>query len=44
MALVKAFLKTGILGEDGELRESHAGAPQGRIMAPPTQSLTSSSR
>ena len=34
MALVKAFLKSGILGEDGELRESDTGAPQGGILSP----------
>jgi RNA-directed DNA polymerase len=35
--LVKAFLKSGILGEDTELRESTTGAPQGGILTPPTQ-------
>jgi RNA-directed DNA polymerase len=34
LALVKAFLKSGILGEDGELRESDTGAPQGGILSP----------
>src|SRR5207247_3928187 len=34
LALVKAFLKAGILGEDGELRDSHTGAPQGGILSP----------
>src|SRR5674476_656095 len=34
LGLVKAFLKSGILGEDGELRESSAGAPQGGILSP----------
>jgi RNA-directed DNA polymerase len=32
--LVKAFLKSDILGEDRELRESHTGAPQGGILSP----------
>ena len=31
LGLVKAFLKSGILGEDAELRESTTGAPQGGI-------------
>ena len=34
LALVKAFLKSAILGEDGELRESDTGAPQGGILSP----------
>jgi len=34
MDLVKAFLKAGILGEDGELRDSDTGAPQGGIVSP----------
>jgi len=34
LALVKAFLKAGILGEDGTLRDSTAGAPQGGILSP----------
>ncbi|HVB01670.1 MAG TPA: group II intron reverse transcriptase/maturase [Acidimicrobiales bacterium] len=34
LGLVKAFLKSGILGEDHELRESSAGAPQGGILSP----------
>jgi hypothetical protein len=37
LALVKAFLKAGILGQDGALRDSTAGAPQGGIVTPPTQ-------
>jgi RNA-directed DNA polymerase len=32
--LVKAFLKSGILGEDRQLRESNTGAPQGGILSP----------
>jgi RNA-directed DNA polymerase len=31
---VKAFLKSGILTEDGELRETETGAPQGGILSP----------
>ena len=27
LALVKAFLKAGILGQDGALRDSHTGVP-----------------
>jgi len=34
LALVKAFLKSGILGEDRILRETSAGTPQGSIMSP----------
>lgn len=34
LGLVKAFLKSGILGEDGGLRESRTGAPQGGILSP----------
>ena len=34
LALVKAFLKAGILGEDGTLRDSSAGTPQGSILSP----------
>jgi RNA-directed DNA polymerase len=34
LALVKAFLKAGILGEDGALRDTHTGAPQGGILSP----------
>jgi len=34
MALVKAFLKSGILGEDGQLRDSDTGTPQGGILSP----------
>jgi RNA-directed DNA polymerase len=39
--LVKAFLKAGILGEDGTLRDSRTGAPQGGIITPPTKLATS---
>jgi RNA-directed DNA polymerase len=34
LALVKAFLKAGILGEDRLLRENNAGTPQGSILSP----------
>ena len=34
LSLVKAFLKSGILGEDRQLRESSTGAPQGGILSP----------
>ena len=34
LALVKAFLKAGILGEDGMLKETDAGTPQGSILSP----------
>lgn len=34
LALVKAFLKSDILGEDQRRRESSAGAPQGGILSP----------
>lgn len=34
LALVKAFLKSGILGEDRQLRETNTGTPQGSILSP----------
>ncbi|MFF3129960.1 reverse transcriptase domain-containing protein [Streptomyces sp. NPDC057908] len=34
LALVKAFLKSGILGQDRLLRETTAGTPQGSILSP----------
>jgi len=34
LALVKSFLKAGILGEDGTLRDSNSGTPQGSILSP----------
>ncbi len=34
LALVKAFLRSGILGEDGELRSTNTGTPQGGILSP----------
>jgi RNA-directed DNA polymerase len=41
LALIKAFLKAGIFSKESGLRESHAGAPQGGILTPPTQVATS---
>jgi len=37
LALVKAFLKAGILSEDQVHRSSNTGTPQGGILTPPTQ-------
>jgi RNA-directed DNA polymerase len=34
LALVKAFLKSGILGEDRLLRKTDSGTPQGSILSP----------
>ncbi len=34
VALVKAFLRSGILGEDGQLRNTVTGTPQGGILSP----------
>jgi RNA-directed DNA polymerase len=34
LALVKAFLKAGILGEDGAVRDTDTGTPQGGILSP----------
>jgi RNA-directed DNA polymerase len=34
LELVKAFLKSGVLGEDRLLRETTAGTPQGSILSP----------
>ena len=34
LALVKAFLKAGILGEDRVLRDNDTGTPQGSILSP----------
>jgi len=34
LALVKAFLKAGILTESGEARDTSAGTPQGGILSP----------
>jgi RNA-directed DNA polymerase len=37
LALVKAFLKAGILTEAGQVRDTITGTPQGGILTPPTQ-------
>ena len=37
LALVRAFLKAGILNQDGGLRDTITGTPQGGILTPPTQ-------
>ncbi|MFF0495655.1 reverse transcriptase domain-containing protein [Nocardia aobensis] len=34
LALVKAFLKAGILAEDGQLEDTSGGVPQGGILSP----------
>ena len=39
-ALVKAFLKAGVMTADGDLEESYTGARQGGIFTPPTQQRT----
>jgi len=44
LGLVKAFLRAGILSEDGHLRNTDTGTPQGGILTPPTQWATSASR
>ena len=36
LALVKAFLKAGIMTPDGE-EDSYSDTPQGGILTPPTQ-------
>jgi hypothetical protein len=43
LALVKAFLRAGILTEHGDLEDAVTGTPQGGILTAPTQSQTSSS-
>jgi RNA-directed DNA polymerase len=37
LGLVKAFLKAGILSEDGVERDNDTGTPQGGILTPQTQ-------
>jgi len=44
LALVKAFLKAGIMTELGHQEDTHTGTPQGSAMTPPTQWATSASR
>jgi RNA-directed DNA polymerase len=34
LALVKAFLKAGVLTEPGEIHDTHTGTPQGGILSP----------
>ncbi|WP_338089322.1 reverse transcriptase domain-containing protein [Nocardia gipuzkoensis] len=34
LALVKAFLKAGILSQDGTLRDTDTGTPQGGVLSP----------
>jgi RNA-directed DNA polymerase len=34
LALVKSFLKAGIMSSDGQVRDSYAGTPQGGILSP----------
>jgi RNA-directed DNA polymerase len=41
LGLVKAFLKAGVLTEDGLNRDTRTGTPQGGILTPPTQWATS---
>jgi RNA-directed DNA polymerase len=43
-ALVKAFLKSGVLTELGGREETLTGTPQGGILTPPTQKAISASR
>jgi RNA-directed DNA polymerase len=43
LALVKAFLKAGIMSEAGQVRGTASGTPQGGIFTPPTQWATSAS-
>jgi RNA-directed DNA polymerase len=40
LALVKAFLKAGVLTEAGDREDTHTGTPQGGILTPPTQWIT----
>jgi RNA-directed DNA polymerase len=44
LALVKAFLKAGVLTVESADRETITGTPQGGILTPPTQLATSASR
>ncbi len=36
-ALVKAFLKAGVMTAGGEKEEAYTGTPQGGVNTPPTQ-------
>jgi RNA-directed DNA polymerase len=44
LALVKAFLKAGVLTESGGREDTWTGTPQGGILTPPTQVATSALR
>ena len=44
LALIKAFLKAGIMSEAGQVRDTVTGTPQGGIATPPTQLAISASR
>jgi RNA-directed DNA polymerase len=37
LALVKAFLKAGVLTRAGDRKDTPTGTPQGGILTPPTQ-------
>ena len=37
LALVKAFLKAGVITSRGDREETYTGTPQGGIITPPTQ-------
>ncbi len=41
LGLIRAFLKAGVLTEDGLNRDTRTGTPQGGILTPPTQVRTS---
>ncbi len=43
LALVKAFLKAGVMTADGGQEETYTGTPQGGLLTPPTQWITSAS-
>ena len=34
LALIKSFLKAGVMSDDGEVREYDTGTPQGGIVSP----------
>ena len=44
LALVKAFLKAGVLTGAGDREDTFTGTPQGGILTPPTQVATSALR
>jgi RNA-directed DNA polymerase len=44
LALVKAFLKAGVMTDAGDREETYTGAPQGGIFTPPTQLAISALR